>query len=289
MMGTLREILAPDFLLKDALFTVVLVGFICPLVGVFFVLRRMVFLGVALPQISSTGVALALSLHVWLGEHGHGNHNTSTAVAFSGALVFSIFGVIALALLEQRRRGTADGWLGAGFVFATAASLLLIAKCPDAEQGWLDLFRGEVIAISRNELQWTAGLLAIAVVTLFFCRRELLLVSFDWRLARSLGMTLFGWDLLLFSIIGLTVAATVMTVGPLISFGFLLVPNLIARNLARRLPTAIVIASLLGGGCAFAGFAAAYRWDLPVGPAAVALLALTWSLSRIARLLLPMR
>lgn len=279
-MDTLREILAPDFLLQDALCAVVLAGFACPVAGVFFVLRRMIFLGVALPQISSTGVALALSLHVWFGEHHHGHHDTSAAIAFSGALTFSILAVVTLAVLERRRRGAADGWLGAAFVFATAASLLLIAKCPSAEQGWLDLFRGEVIAITRQELHWTAGLLGLTLALLGIFRRELLLVSYDWRLAQSLGRFLFGWDLLLFSLIGLTVAATVMTVGPLISFGFLLVPNLIARNLVNRLPVAIIIASMLGGLCAFGGFAAAYRWDLPVGPAAVALLAAVWLLSR---------
>ena len=54
-METLKEILSPDFLLRNSVYTSVLVGFACPLVGVFLVLRRLVFMGVALPQISSTG------------------------------------------------------------------------------------------------------------------------------------------------------------------------------------------------------------------------------------------
>jgi ABC-type Mn2+/Zn2+ transport system permease subunit len=271
-MEALREILATDFLLRDALYTVVLVGFACPLVGVFFILRRLVFLGVALPQISSTGVALALSLHVWFGEHSHGHHHTSTAVAFSGALVFSMLTVLALTFLERRRQGIAEGWLGTAFVVATAFSLLLIAKCPEAEQGWLNLFRGEVIAITRNELNWTGGILAVVLVMLAIFRREFLLVSYDWRLAATLGKSVFGWDLLLFSLIGLTVAATVMTVGPLIAFGFLVVPTLIAQVFASSMPRLLALSSLIGGLTAFAGFYIAYRWDLPVGPAAVGLL-----------------
>ena len=54
-MTALLEILSPSFLLRDALLGSVLVGLVCPLVGVYFVLRRMIFLGVALPQISSAG------------------------------------------------------------------------------------------------------------------------------------------------------------------------------------------------------------------------------------------
>ena len=44
-MSALAEILSPDFLLRDALFGSILVGVVCPLVGAYFVLRRMIFLG----------------------------------------------------------------------------------------------------------------------------------------------------------------------------------------------------------------------------------------------------
>ena len=53
---TLSEIFSP--LWRNSVYTSVIIGFACPLVGVFLVLRRLVFMGVALPQISSTGVAI---------------------------------------------------------------------------------------------------------------------------------------------------------------------------------------------------------------------------------------
>ena len=66
-MDIIHQILSPDFLLRNTIYTSVLVGFACPVVGVFLLVRRLVFMGVALPQISSTGVAIALSLPMWLG------------------------------------------------------------------------------------------------------------------------------------------------------------------------------------------------------------------------------
>src|SRR5471030_3257225 len=105
-METFKEILSPDFLLRNSIYTSVLIGFACPLVGVFLVLRRLVFMGVALPQISSMGVALALSLPLWLGitvtEHGsHSEH----AMAFAGSMLFSLAAILVLAFLEKRGRG----------------------------------------------------------------------------------------------------------------------------------------------------------------------------------------
>src|SRR5882672_5456977 len=105
-MEALRQILSPDFLLRNSVYTSVLIGFACPLVGVFLVLRRLVFMGVALPQISSTGVAVALSVPMWLGamqpEHAARNEHL---LAFIGSTVFSLGAILILAFLEQRGRG----------------------------------------------------------------------------------------------------------------------------------------------------------------------------------------
>src|SRR6476646_1757714 len=112
-METFRQVLSPDFLLRNSVYTSVLIGFACPLVGVFLVLRRLVFMGVALPQISSTGVAIALSVPVWLGaiQPEHAAHKEHV-LAFAGSMLFSIGAILLLAFLERRGRGLPEGRLG---------------------------------------------------------------------------------------------------------------------------------------------------------------------------------
>ena len=66
----------------------------------------------------------------------------------------------------------------------------------------------------------------------------------------------------------------VMTAGPLVTFGFLVVPPLTARLVTHRMLSFSLVAAALGGACAFGGFYAAYRIDLPLGPAEVALASL---------------
>jgi len=127
-MESFKEILSPDFLLRNSVYTSVLVGFACPLVGVFLVLRRLVFMGVALPQISSTGVAVALSLPVWLGLTVNSAEEHAHTLAFIGSTVFTLVAILILALLERRGRGSAEGRLGTAYVVATALSILLLSK-----------------------------------------------------------------------------------------------------------------------------------------------------------------
>jgi zinc/manganese transport system permease protein len=90
---------------------------------------------------------------------------------------------------------------------------------------------------------------------------------------------------LLYVLIGLTVSMAVLSVGPLIAFGFLLIPALTAHLFARTMHQFTVLASAIGGISAFFGFCIAYRWDLPVGPTDVVLLGviygIVWIVSRI--------
>src|SRR5438876_5739745 len=122
---TFRQVLSPDFLLRNSVYTSALIGFACPLVGVFLVLRRLVFMGVALPQISSTGVAVALSVPVWVGmlQPEHAAHKEHI-IAFTGSTLFTLSAILVLAFLERRGRGLPEGRLGSAYVVAAALSIL---------------------------------------------------------------------------------------------------------------------------------------------------------------------
>ena len=251
-MDALHQILSSDFLLRNSVYISVLIGFTCPLIGVFLVLRRLVFMGVALPQISSTGVAVSLSLPLWMGFHI--NPENGHILALVGSMVFSLTAILVLAFLERRGRGLPEGRLGTVYVVAAAVSILLLSKNPYGELGWLDLLKGEIITVSNFDLMITAAVLFLVVVVFGLFFKELLLVSYDRVLASTLGKRVLLWDVLLYFLIGLTVSVAVFSVGPLVAFGFLLIPVLTAQLFARNMRQLMVVASLLGGVAAFVGF-----------------------------------
>jgi ABC-type Mn2+/Zn2+ transport system permease subunit len=240
---------------------------------VFLVLRRLVFMGVALPQISSTGVALALSVPMWLGlmKPGHAAHSEHL-IAFAGSMFFSLAAILLLAFFERRGRGLPEGRLGTAYVVAAALSILLLSKNRYAEVGWLDLLKGEIITIDNYDLEITGTTLALVLAVLVSFHKEFLLVSFDRAMAATLGKNVLLWDILIYLLIGITVSISVLSVGPLIAFGFLLVPALTAHLFARNMRQFFIFASLFGGFTAFLGFWLAYSWDWPVGPTDVVLL-----------------
>ncbi len=293
-MDTLLEILSPDFLLRNAFHENLLVGLCCPLIGLFLVFRRLAFLGVALPQVSTVGIAFALSplgvqvasfLHILAG-HGDSTEIHATEqqlLALLGSVTATLIAVIVLAVLERRGRGVVEGRLGTVYVVASAAAILLIAKNPQAERGYLNLLKGEIIAVSNHELHLTFFIFAAVLTTLFVFKREILLVSIDPDMALTLRKNLLAWDLLLYILIGFTISVAVFSVGPLVAFGFLLIPPLTAHLFGLQLRQFALFSSITGLTCALLGFWVAYRFDLPVGPTDVVLLGLVYTIAFIVK------
>src|SRR6267378_1341832 len=280
-MNTLREILDPNFLLRNSVYMSLLVGVACPLVGVYLLLRRLVFMGVALPQVSSCGIAFAFALHSWgIVPHFEGGEHT---LAFAGSSVFTLTTILALSIMQRRGRTFIEGAIGMVYVLAGAWSILLLVKNPYGEHGLLDRLKGEIIAVSNGDLAGTAAAFAIVVAALFIFQKEFMLVSFDREMAITLKKNILLWDSVLFLLIGLTISMAVLSVGPLVTFGFLLIPPVTAHLFARNMRQFAFIASAIGGAAAFIGFCLAYRWDYPVGPTDVALLGIVYVVAFVAQ------
>jgi ABC-type Mn2+/Zn2+ transport system permease subunit len=273
-MSTLVQILSPDFLLRDALVGSVLVGVVCPLVGAYFVLRRMIFLGVALPQLSAAGIAFSfVGYRLAVGPHEHGNLS-ERSLAMVGSFAFTLAGLLVLTAFERRGRETVEARIGVTYAIAAALTILFLAVDPHGDAEMVNLLKGDILATTRTSLTLLESVLGAVVLVLFACRKEFLLVSFDRDLAVVFGKWAGLWDGLLYLLIGITISLGVMTAGPLVTFGFLVVPPLTARLLTRRMLSFSLVAAALGGAAAFGGFYCAYRMDLPLGPAEVALASL---------------
>jgi ABC-type Mn2+/Zn2+ transport system permease subunit len=267
--STLVDILRPTFLLREALYGSVLVGVVCPLVGVYFVLRRMIFLGVALPQLSAAGIAFSFLVYrSAIGAHEHGMA-AERGLALTGSFAFTLAGLLVLAAFERLGRETLEARIGVTYAVAAAASLLFLAADPWGEAQMVNLLKGDILATTGTGLGLLVAVFGAVVAVLFAFRKEFLLVSFDRELALVFGKNAGLWDTLLYLTIGVTISLGVMIAGPLVTFGFLVVPPLAARRLTSHMVTFSLVSAAIGGVAAFLGFYCAYRFDVPLGPAQV--------------------
>ena len=283
-MSAILELLKPDFLLHHAVYGSAVVGFVCPLVGVYFLLRRLVFWGVALPQVSTAGIAFAfllqgLGLTILAGHEGQEKH-----LAIIGAVVFTAVTILILAYYERKGHGLGEGRIGALYAIAWAASILFVAWNAQGETEMLGLLKGEIVSISEQDFHAMLNTFAVVAGALFLFQREFTLVSYDRDMAVTLGRSAGFWDLLLYLIVGVTISLGVMTVGPLVIFGLLVIPPMAALPWAGGMLSFSLLASAIGGVSSFAGFYVSYTRDLPLGPVIVGAAFAIYLLSQLVQL-----
>lgn len=263
-MVSVTDLFSPSFLLFPALAGSAILACVCPLVGAHLLLRRRVFLGLTLPQIAACGVAFTFWLSHTAGlSHGTGGERF---LAGLGSLVFTLAGMGLLAYLDRHAVGSPEGRLAAAYAFASAVTILFVVFNPAGELEILNLLKGEVIALSPQELPLIAIVSAAILSGLILFRREFLLNSFDPDFSYLITSGKVQWSFWLYVLCGFSIAVGVIMAGPLLVFGFMVLPPLIARTLACGLGWFFAISSLAGIAIALGGFYLAVRLDLPLGP-----------------------
>ena len=262
-MNELLEILHPSYVLRNSLYGGIVTGLILPLIGVLMYARRMVFLGVALPQVSATGIAGAIFWHQAF--HQSDGPHSDFFVALIGSTILTTIVLLVLAALERKGMGVVEGRIGVIYIFAGAVTVLLLASEHVPEVGVITLLRGQIIAISGTDMMLLLVFYSGVAAALWYVRRELFLVSVDRDFALSMRKKVWVWDLVLYALVGLTISLGVLTVGPLLTFAFLLIPPMIAFQMAKRFHAVPFVAAPIGGGIAFFGFLGSYFLDWPTG------------------------
>ncbi len=246
--------------MRLALIAAVATGASLGIMGVYLVIRRVVFLGLVLANAATVGAAVAEAVN-WSPEVG------SVVVAVAAAL--------GLGLVQRPRRVSAESVMGWAYAAAASASILILAvvAAPDADT--LHMLFGNLLAVSVSHV---AGLVIVALVIglahLLFSQR-FLLVTFDAEAAQVAGVNARLWSLGLNLLVGVVAAAAVHEIGALLTFALLTLPAMAALLVTTNIRATFTTAAGLGAALPCLGLAVSFYFDLPAGPASVGLLSIS--------------
>ncbi len=265
MTALLRDIAATYELLADSYLATLAIALVIAYLGVFVVLKRIVFLGITLAQAASAGVALSFFVHGRLG------HETAFAEAVEhhgptvSALGVSTLGVLGFALPAESKRLSREALLGLGYALFGGASIILVWVSPKGVDELKNLLAGDVL-FARSQLPTL--LLGLSVVALLHAclRKEFLLASFDAEFARTLKLPVKLYEVLLALSLGVAVSLALKVAGVLLVFAFLTVPPLAGLAIGRKLGEATLVALAVAAAGSWIGFYVSFRADLPTAP-----------------------
>ena len=277
MSDTLTTIL----LFKEALYGALVIALGCSVLGVYVVLRRIVFVGAALAQLSSAGIALGMFLY----GLGIGGELTHHPVAM--ALILSMAGAVFFGFGGGGRSGVPpDAVIGVTYAVAAAAGILLIAKARTGEAH--DIFlQGNILGITHVDTLVLLSVTAPVLIVHAVFYKEFLFVSFDRETARTLGYNVRFWNLLLYVTLGAVIAYAMQFGGVMLVFNFLVLPAVTGLMLARSMAGIFAIAVSAALLAAAAGFGTSVVFDLPSGPTIIAVSGVIALLAWLGRRLTP--
>lgn len=200
------------------------------------------------------------------------------------SLLVTLGGVLFFALGGTRARIPPDAVIGVVYAAAGAMGILLIAKAVAGEAH--DVFlSGNILGITRADtLTLVAVCLPVLLLHLVFYK-EFLFVSFDRETARTLGYRVTFWNLFLYFTLGLVIAFAMQFAGVLLVFNFLVLPAVTGLLLARSMRAIFTLSVASALVAAVIGFSLSVPFDLPSGPAIIAvsgaLTLLAWSVRRM--------
>lgn len=235
--------------LQDALLAGLMVAILGGVLGVFLVLRGMSLLGDGLAHLSFAGIALGL---------------VAGALPLATAFVVSIAGAVAIHVMRERGLVKGDTAIGIIFTAGLAVGILLISLKRTLVNVQSYLF-GSVIAIGREDLWITAGVVALllALVAIFY--REFAYMTFSEEAARVSGLPVQFLNLLF---VTLTAAAIVMAArltGVLLVSALIVIPAATALQLRRGFHATLAWSVLLGAASVVVGLASSVAWDTAPG------------------------
>ena len=144
MSSTLVEFFSLPFLRQAALAGSVAGGLLGYL-GIFVLLRGIVFLGAALPQFAAAGAAVGLLLGVW---------------PLPGALLGTFAGVGIVAFLGSNERIPEDGVIGLVYAFASTGAILLLSGAARGQSHLPNVLSGDILGTTG----WDVGILLVGAV-----------------------------------------------------------------------------------------------------------------------------
>lgn len=245
-------------LFRDPLLVGAVAGAVLGYMGVFVVLRRMVFVSAALSQAAGLGVVVAFFAQIHLGA----------AAMLADPRLFAVLltlGVTGLLAWPGKKRISREGLLALSYLLGGGGALMLGTRISQEAHDIQAILFGTGVLVGPADMAWTLGVGGVVFAWQLWWRRGFLFASLDPEGARVRGLPVAVLDAALLISLAVLVSVATRALGALPVFAFSVLPALAAVAVAPSPAVALAIAAALGLTAGAGGYMLAFFGELPVG------------------------
>lgn len=249
------EILQYQFM-QNALMAGLLASIACGIVGVYVVVKRIIFISGGIAHASFGGIGLGYFIGI------------SPVI---GALIFSLASALGIGYISKRTRLPEDTAIGILWAIGMALGIVFIGLTPGYAPDLFSYLFGNILTVPTSDLIIMLVLDAIIIGIVLAFYKEFLALAFDEEYGKVIGIPVEGLYLLLLCLIALTVVILLRIVGMILIIALLTIPATLARQFTYDLRKMMLLAIAFGVGLTFGGLWLSYVLDLASGATIVLL------------------
>jgi zinc transport system permease protein len=247
----IRMIAALEYgFMVNALAASLLAAVACGIVGVYVVVKRIVFISGGISHASFGGIGLGYFLGI------------------DPVLCVIPFGIASALVIGEVRRRTLlseDTAIGVIWAMGMALGIMLIALTPGYAPDLLSYLFGNILMVSRSTLWVMLALDVIIVSVVCLLYKEFLAITFDEEFATVIGIPAHKLYLVLLCLIALTVVMLIRVVGVILVIALLTIPAAASRRLTNDLRKMMGLSIIFAALFCITGLYLSYLFDLPSG------------------------
>lgn len=221
-------------------------GALCGLLGVFVVLRGMSYIGHGLSHAVFGGAAASAVIGINF---------------FVGAGIWGIISGVLIARVARRRVLGADAAIGVVTTASFALGLALMNRYGQAAKSIEAVLFGSVLGVKVADIVAVSLVAVFALAVIVAWYRKLLFSTFDPDVAHVSGVNVSVVEVVLLSLLSLTILVTMRVIGTLLISALLVIPAAAARMTSNSFSKLLWISPLIGAVTCFVGMNVSYHLD----------------------------
>jgi ABC-type Mn2+/Zn2+ transport system permease subunit len=246
--------------------TAIIIGVVCSIIGVFMVLRGLIFFGNGIAHSAFAGGALGLLLGI----------NILFPVS-----IFALVTALGIGYIREKTKLSNETSIGILFALTMAMGIIFISMYNNYNVSVSSLLFGSLSSVSLEELLITLGFAGLIIAVTGIIGKWLYFSTFDDELAKANGIPTRLISYIFLIVVALTVIMGIQVVGIILIMAFVVTPAAAAYQFTYDMKKMVLFSVIISVGCSIFAFPISYVLEISTSATIVVLLTLVFLISMI--------
>jgi zinc transport system permease protein len=235
---------------RNAIMAGILASIACGIIGVYVVVKRIVFISGGIAHASFGGIGLGYYLGI---------------NPILGVLPFSIASALSMGWVSKRSRLPEDTAIGILWAMGMSIGIILVSMTPGYAPDLMTYLFGNILTVPFSDIVLMLVLDAIIILVVYSFFKEFLALCFDEEFATVRGVHAERLYLVLLCLIALTIVVLIRMVGVILVIALLTIPAAMSRQFTSNLKKMMLLSIMFGAIFSSGGIWLSYLFDVPSG------------------------